>query len=85
MISEPALKDALLALTGIAKSQLELQVSSMAEIAAVRESVKGLDPTFDDTLAAKREQVLKDILPSTKGLAFVLEEITRKLKDGEVC
>ena len=58
MINEPALKDALLALTEIAKNQYELIVSAMVEVAAVRDAVHGLDPTFDDTLAAKRQRAL---------------------------
>lgn len=85
MVNEPALKDALLALAEIEKRQLELQVSLMAEIAAVRNAFQGLDPTFADTFALKRQEVLKNITPSFAGLVFALEEITRKLKSGDVC
>jgi hypothetical protein len=85
VINEPALRDALLALTEVAKRQAELLVSLTAEVAAVRDSMKGLDPTFDDTFAMKRQQVLQKQLPSYGGLIFSLEEITRKLKSGEVC
>jgi hypothetical protein len=85
VINESALKDALLALTEIAKNQYELIVSSMSEIAAVREAVRGLDPTFDDTLATKRQQALQNILPITTRSVAILDGLARKLKDGEVC
>ena len=85
MINEPALRDALLSLTEIAKGQYELMVSSMVELAALRETVHGLDPTFDDTLAMKRQQALQNTLPSTTGLVAIFDALTRQLKAGDVC
>ena len=85
MVNEPALRDALLALAEIEKRQLELLVSLMAEIAAVRDAFHGLDPTFDDTFAMKRQEVLKNMLPSFAGLVGSLELLSQKLASGEVC
>jgi hypothetical protein len=85
MINETALRDALSALTEIAKRQLELIVAEMAELSAIRETVRGLDPTFADTLAAKRQQASQNVLPLMKHTVVRLDELTRKLKAGEVC
>ena len=85
MINEDALRDTLVAFTNVAKAQIELVVSAMAEITAVRESIRGLDPTFDETFAQKRQQALERVLPSAKSLIAALEAISQKLVSGEVC
>ena len=85
MINESALRKTLLVLTDIAKGQYELIVSSMIELAALRETVRGLDPTFADILATKREQALQNALPITPELVARLDDLTRILKSGEVC
>ncbi|HEX4075918.1 MAG TPA: hypothetical protein VHX49_11005 [Candidatus Acidoferrales bacterium] len=84
MIKESALRQTLLVLTDVAKGQYELIVSSMIELAALRETVRGLDPTFADVLATKREQALRNALPITPELVARLDELTRILKSEEI-
>jgi hypothetical protein len=84
VIKESALRQTLLVLTDVAKGQYELIVSSMIELAALRETVRGLDPTFADVLATKREQALQNALPITPELVARLDELTRILKSEEI-
>ncbi|MFY9690342.1 MAG: hypothetical protein WA369_03930 [Candidatus Acidiferrales bacterium] len=84
MIKDSALRQTLLVLTDVAKGQYELIVSSMIELAALRETVRGLDPTFADVLATKREQALQNALPITPELVARLDELTRILKSEEI-
>jgi len=83
MINEPALRDALLALAEQNKTQYVMLSAVLDEVAALREAVRGLDPTFADVLEQKR----KETSTSQEQIAVIrlLNETIRRLKGGEVC
>jgi len=80
MINERNLKEALITLAEIMKTQMEMTASAMTELAAVRETVRALDPTFDDNLLAKRQQALAATLPAFAGSVDTLNFLVEKLK-----
>jgi hypothetical protein len=61
-------------------------ISSMLnEVAALRETVRGLDPTFSEVLEQRREQ---EAVKQAKVVAAVLrqcDDMLRRLTVGEVC
>jgi hypothetical protein len=79
MVNEPELKSALLSLVEVLKSHTEKLFSLEIELAAVRESVRALDPTFDDALAQKREKIREKAFPSVAGLVGTLQLLTQKM------
>jgi len=83
VINENALRDALIAFVEQQKGAYLMIYSILGEVAALRETVRALDPTFDDALAEKR----KENSTSPKLLAVLqgCNEIIRRLKAGEVC
>lgn len=83
MLNEKKLKEALKAFVKIIKTQIEMNVSLTIELSAVRETVRGLDPTFDDTLAEKRRTASQNTLPSIAGLVAAVDLLTAKL--NEIC
>jgi hypothetical protein len=83
MINENALRDALLALAEQNKMNYLLASTILDEVAALRETVRGLDPTFDEVLAQKKEE--NSTAQEQKAVFQFLNEIIRRLKNGEVC
>ena len=83
MINERALRDTLLALAEQDKNNYVMISSILDEVAALRETVRGLDPTFDEILAMKRaENNTADIARAVlKGCDLIIQ----RLKDGYVC
>lgn len=63
MIDEIVLKDALLALVERSKAQYLMLTSLQNELAALRETVRGLDPTFPDVLEGKRKDEAESTRP----------------------
>jgi hypothetical protein len=59
--------------------------SVLAELAAVRETVRGLDPTFADVLAQKQDEVVAGNALIAKAVIAGFDEILERLKNGEVC
>ncbi|HUE50761.1 MAG TPA: hypothetical protein VMO80_00345 [Terriglobales bacterium] len=85
MINENALRDALLALVEHEKSTYLMASSLVAELAALRETVRGLDPTFAEVLEQKRLAVAQENAPLERSVIRTYDEILHRLKSGEVC
>ena len=83
MINENALRDALLALAEQNKLQYVMASAILDEVAALRETVRGLDPTFDDVLAQKKQE--HSTAQEQVTVLRLLNEIIRRLESGEVC
>jgi cation transport regulator ChaC len=83
VINETALKDALLALAEQCKTQYLGLSIVIDEIAALREAVRGLDPTFSEVLAQKRKEAASDDIRRAAIRQF--DEIIERLRAGEVC
>jgi ribosomal protein L16 Arg81 hydroxylase len=83
MINEPALRDALLALAEQNKLEYVMLSTMLDELAALRETVRGLDPTFSEVLEQKRKE--NSTVQERIAILRMLNEIIRRLKAGEVC
>lgn len=55
MVNEPALRDALLALVTQGRASYVMLSALMNELASLRETVRGLDPTFGDVMEIKQK------------------------------
>lgn len=85
MINEASLKDALLALARQSKTQYVMLSSVLNEVAALRETVRGLDPTFADVLEKKRLEAGQAQAAIVTAVIQQYDEILRRLERGEVC
>ncbi len=85
MINENALRDALLALATDGRSNYVMISSVLNEFAAIREMVRGLDPTSADTLDQKRQEAAQSDAESTSAVIARYDETIRRLYSGEVC
>lgn len=78
MIDESSLRDVLVSIATEQKV-LVLMVSAMlTELAAVRESVRGLDPTFSDVLRMKQQQMGQEPNPELLLTAKMLDATIEK-------
>lgn len=85
MIKETALRDALMAAINSSRTNYIMISSVLAELAAVRETVRGLDPTFADVLAQKQREAAAATSAEVKEIISGYDEILERLKAGEVC
>ena len=85
MINENALRDALLALATDGRSNYVMISSVLNELAAIREIVRGLDPTFAHILDQKRQGAAQGDAESVRVVIARYDEIIRRLYNGEVC
>jgi hypothetical protein len=79
-MNEAFLKDALLALAQQSKTQYIMISASLNELAAVRETIRGLDPTFADVLATKQKQYQEETREVVSGTVALLDQIIERLK-----
>jgi hypothetical protein len=85
MINEPVLRETLIALAGHAKSQYVMLSSTLNEVAALRETVRGLDPTFSEVLEDRRENQAKQSAEVVSQTIRLLDDLIRVLRDRGVC
>ena len=85
MINENALRDALLALATDARSNYVMISSILNEVTALRETVRGLDPTFADILEQKRQEAARVNAQVVEAVMTQYSELIRRLTNGEVC
>lgn len=84
MLNEQGVKDAIIELLEVAKSQTELLASTMAELAAVRNAIKPLDPTFEDNFAVRRRLALQKVLPLLSEPIGRIETLIQRIHSGEI-
>jgi len=58
---------------------------TMNELASLRETVRGLDPTFADVVEERRLHFSQVTADSMQTMLDGCNEIVRRLKAGEVC
>jgi hypothetical protein len=85
MINENALRDALLALATDGRSNYVMIASLLRELAALRETVRALDPTFADILEQKRQEAVQNDDEVVKAVIVQYDELIRRVTNGEVC
>jgi hypothetical protein len=79
MINESLLRDAVIGLSEDAKALYAILGTLIDEVAALRQTVRGLDPTFDEVLAQKRQQNQDGVLAQVA--LPRLDETIRTLRD----
>jgi hypothetical protein len=60
---------------------MSLRIS--ADLEAVTQAVRGLDPTFDDVVQQERHEVDQDIDPAPRRLIAGYDEMIRRVESGE--
>ena len=83
MINENVLRSVLIALAEQAKTQHEILSHVMDDVAALRQSVRGLDPTFDDIFRERKADLSSAAMRRVAAQQF--DDLIRRLTDGEVC
>lgn len=81
--NQDVLKEGLLALAQIMKSQTEVYESLAIELVAVKNALRALSPSFEDILIKERLQAQQSISQSVVGLIDRLDLLIRKLKPQE--
>ena len=85
MINETALRETLISLAEDCKSICEKQICLHVEVAALRETVRALDPTFSDNFEA-RKKAAQGKVSELYGLTVeVYDALIERLKAGDVC
>ncbi len=86
MLNEKELKETLLTLTRVMKSQTDVYATLAIELSAVKNTLRDLDlsPPFEETLTAKRLEAHQSISPTVLGLIDTLDHLIQKLTSGQV-
>lgn len=85
MINEDSLRASLINLAKMNRSLYELVFSTMNELSSVRETVRGLDPTFADVLEQRRQDHAKRTREVFAQSYALCDHLIQKLEDGAVC
>ncbi len=85
MVNESALRDTLVSFARESKSIYELLAVTQAEVSALRETVRALDPTFSENLEARKNAIQNLIGGKFANVIAYYDEIIRKLEGGYVC
>jgi len=85
MIDARSLRAVLIALARQDIANYVMFSAALNEIAALRETVRGLDPTFSEVLEDRRKQSQEDTREVVSQTLQLLRELVQRLEDGEVC
>jgi len=83
MINESALRETLISLADLCKTQYATLSLVMDEVAALRETVRGLDPTFSEVLEKQRKGQSSDAIRVAALQGY--NAIIQGLESGLVC
>jgi hypothetical protein len=67
------------------RSTFVMSASILNELAALRETVRGLDPTFADVIEQKRKEAEERGFEAVARVLAGLDEMIQQLKSGYVC
>jgi hypothetical protein len=85
MIDESALRDALLSSIEESKNLYVMLSSILAELDALRETVRGLDPTFGDVMEQKRLEAVARQDEVVRASIAAYDEKSARVRAGYVC
>ncbi len=85
MVNEKTLRNVLVTLAEIQKSNYELVMGAINELASLRDTVRGLDPTFSEVMETRRAQIAQATSEPRQTMLRACDELIRRLKAGEVC
>jgi hypothetical protein len=80
MVNESELRDTLLAVIETNKKLATAISVALSEVAAVREAIRGLDPTFSDNLAKHQEYYREATNQSTSAVLEGYDELCERVK-----
>jgi hypothetical protein len=79
------LQQALILLTYTCKTSA-LQIASLAvEVVALRETVRALDPTFQETFERRNREYQDLVSQKFPDVTALFDNLIQRLKDGEIC
>lgn len=85
MINESNLRDTLLSFAENNRMMYQALTSALNEIQALRETVRGLDPTFADVMEVRRQQAAQIGSELVAQIVSGYDLISQRLRDGYVC
>jgi hypothetical protein len=85
MVNESQLRDVLTALVMENRSAFVMTNAVLNELTALRETVRGLDPTFADVIEQKREEAEARGAAEVARVLAGMNEMIESLKNGYVC
>ena len=85
MIDEANLRDVLTGLMMETRSAFVMSNAVLNELTALRETVRGLDPTFADVIEQKRNEAEARGAVEVAGVLARFDVLIERLKDGYVC
>jgi len=85
MIDEVALREVLVRLAEESKANHLLVSAMVSELAALREAVRGLDPTFSEVMTEKRREESVTGSPVEHDWLHWHDDMIQKLKAGDIC
>ena len=85
MINESQLKDVLMGLAMENRSAFLMTNAVLNELTALRETVRGLDPTFADVIEQKRNEAEARGAAEVDRVLAGIDAMIESLKNGYVC
>ena len=85
MVNEHELRDVLMGLAMENRSAFLMTNAVLNELTALRETVRGLDPTFADVIEQKREEAEARGAVEVARVLAGIDEMIERLKNGYVC
>jgi hypothetical protein len=85
MIDESNLRDVLIGMAMENRSAFVMTAAILNELTALRETVRGLDPTFADVIEQKREEAEARGAAEVARVLAGIDEMIESLKNHYVC
>ena len=84
MINENALRDVLVNLAEINRNQYVLLVDLGCEIAALKQTIRALDPTFSETFERRKKEATQATTQSKDSSLARFDRLIQQMRDGLV-
>jgi len=78
------LRALVVSLIAMLKSNAEMIADVSAEVSALRGAMTGLDPTFEDILDVRREEVCQRLERGKQQMLAQYDALIRKVDEGEI-
>jgi hypothetical protein len=85
MSNNVALQQTLIVLAHTCKTSALLLASLAVEVAALRETVSVLDPTFQETFGNRNQEYQNQVSQRFPDVTDLFDNLIQRLKDGEIC
>jgi hypothetical protein len=85
VINESELRSVLIALIMEHRSAFVMSAAVLNELTALRETVRGLDPTFAEVIEQKRKEAEARGVESVARVLSGFDEMIQRMNSGQVC